>query len=265
MGILNVTPDSFSDGGKFFDPDEAIERGLQMIAAGADLIDVGGESTRPYSTPVPADEELRRTLPVVSVLAASGGRPVSIDTSKAVVAEAALAAGAEVINDVTGLAGDPAMLPLARDSHAGLCVMHMPGTPQTMQELAVYADVVREVGEYLRRRRDELDEFGVDVARLSLDPGIGFGKMHPDSLRLMRGVGAYHEYGCPLLVGHSRKSFIGSVLRDKQADRTAGTVGAALALARLGVQIVRVHDVEPVAQALQLFEACGGIEPLPEP
>ena len=235
-----------------------------MIEAGADLIDVGGESTRPYSTPVPVDEELRRVLPVVSVLAAQGGVPISIDTAKSAVAEAALDAGAEIINDVTGLTGDPAMLPLARDSAVGVCVMHMLGTPQTMQDHPVYDDVVREVGDYLRRRRDELDRAGVSPDRVALDPGIGFGKLHPDSLRLLRAVESYHEFGCPLLVGHSRKSFIGAVLRDKQADRLAGTVGVALALARSGVQVVRVHDVAPVKQALLLFEACGGIEPVPD-
>lgn len=265
MGIVNVTPDSFSDGGQFYDVERAIEQGLQLAEAGADLIDVGGESTRPDAPSIPADEELRRVLSVVSVLAASGGPPVSIDTSKALVAEAALDAGAEIINDVTALEGDPAMLPLAHEARAGVCLMHMPGNPRTMQDHSAYTDVVREVGDYLRRRRDALDAAGIDLARIALDPGIGFGKLHPDSLRLLRSVGEYHELGCPLLVGHSRKSFIGAVLRDRQADRTAGTVGVALALAMRGVQVVRVHDVAPVRQALLLFEACGGIEPLPDP
>ena len=264
MGIVNVTPDSFSDGGQYFDPERAIEQGLNLAAAGADILDIGGESTRPYAEPVAADEQLRRVLPVVSALAAESRCVVSIDTSKALVAEAALAAGAEIINDVTGLTGDPAMVALARDSEAGVCVMHMLGTPQTMQDDPRYDDVVREVGDYLRQRRDALDQAGIDPQRVALDPGIGFGKMHPDSLRLLRHIGRYHELGCPLLVGHSRKSFISQVLGDPAADRTAGTVGVALALAAQGVQIVRVHDVQPVRQALLLFEACGGIEPLPE-
>jgi len=265
MGIVNVTPDSFSDGGQFYVADQAIAQGLKLAAAGAELLDVGGESTRPYSAPVSAEEELRRVLPVVKALVASGGPPVSIDTSKALVAEAALAAGAEIINDVTAFEGDPAMMSLARDTQAGVCLMHMRGTPQTMQDDPVYEDVVREVGDYLRRRRDALDAAGIDPSRIALDPGIGFGKLHPDSLRLLREVDLYHDLGCPLLVGHSRKSFIGAVLRDKQADRTAGTVGVALALATRGVQLVRVHDVEPVKQALLLFEACGGIEPMSGP
>ena len=262
MGIVNVTPDSFSDGGQFYNAERAVEQGLKLIEAGADLLDVGGESTRPYAAPVTAEEELRRVLPVVKALAASGSVPVSIDTSKAVVAEAAVAAGAEIINDVTGLEGDPAMLSLARDAAAGVCLMHMLGSPQTMQDHPVYEDVVREVGDYLRRRRDALEAAGISSSRIALDPGIGFGKMHPDSLRLLRAIETYHELGCPLLVGHSRKSFIGAVLGNKLADRTAGTVGVALALAARGVQVLRVHDVAPVKQALLLFEACEGIEPI---
>lgn len=260
MGIVNVTPDSFSDGGRFFDAERAIEQGLKLVADGADLLDVGGESTRPNSVPVHADEELRRVLPVIQELVARSAVPVSIDTSKALVAEAALAAGAEIINDVSGFEADAGMLPLAQSSHAGICLMHMPGTPQTMMQNAEYQDVVREVRDYLRQRRDVLADAGVEPARIALDPGIGFGKFHPDSLRLLRSVDLYHELGCPLLVGHSRKSFIGAVIQDKTADRMPGTVGVALALALRGVQVVRVHDVAPVKQALQLFEACGGIE-----
>lgn len=264
MGIVNVTPDSFSDGGKFAETKRAIEHGMALAAAGADLLDIGGESTRPYSTPVAADEELRRVVPVIRELASACGAPISIDTSKAAVAAAAIAAGAEIINDVTALTGDEAMVATARDTGAGICAMHMLGTPQTMQNDPRYDDVVREVYEYLARRRDALLEAGVDASRICVDPGIGFGKMHPDSLRLLRSIDQFHELGSPLLVGHSRKSFIGSVLKDKQADRTAGTVGVALAMAARGVQVIRVHDVEPVRQALLLFEATGGIEPLPE-
>lgn len=262
MGIVNVTPDSFSDGGRFFGWEAAVEHGLRLAAQGADLLDVGGESTRPYSTPVPEDEELRRVLPVIAELVKRGAPPISVDTSKASVARAALDAGAEIINDVTGLAGDPAMLELAVSSRAGLCAMHMLGTPQTMQDDPRYDDVVREVSDYLGARRDVLEAAGVDRSRIALDPGVGFGKLHPDSLRLLRAVGDLHDWNCPLLIGHSRKGFIGWVLGDKTADRTAGTVGVALALAAQGVQVVRVHDVEPVQQALRLFEACDGIEPV---
>ncbi|MBI3468350.1 MAG: dihydropteroate synthase, partial [Planctomycetes bacterium] len=185
MGILNVTPDSFSDGGLFFDSQRAIAQGLELAAAGADILDVGGESTRPYSDPVSADEELRRVLPVIAELVRQTGLPVSIDTSKAQVAQAALDAGAEIINDVTGLAGDPAMLPLAVDSGAGVCAMHMLGSPQTMQDNPAYADVVEDVSGYLRGRRDALLAAGISPERIALDPGIGFGKTHQHNLTLL--------------------------------------------------------------------------------
>lgn len=259
MGIVNTTPDSFSDGGRYFEPAAAIARGLQLAEHGADLLDVGGESTRRYSQPVSAADELRRVLPVVQALSEQTRVPVSIDTSKAAVAAEAIAAGAEIINDVTGLQGDPAMLQLARETAAGVCVMHMQGTPQTMQDNPQYRDVVEDVGQYLRQRRDALIAAGLDARKICLDPGIGFGKTHEHNLTLLVHCGRYHAWGCPLLVGHSRKGFIGKVLGDQQADRTAATVGIALALARQGIQILRVHDVLPVRQALLLFDAVGGI------
>lgn len=259
MGIINATPDSFSDGGQYFEPAAAIQRGLQLAEHGADLLDVGGESTRPYSQPVSAADELRRVLPVVQALSEQTRVPVSIDTSKAVVAAEAIAAGAEIINDVTGLQGDPGMLRVAQETGAGVCVMHMQGTPQTMQDNPRYTDVVQDIFEYLRRRRDALLADGLDAQRICLDPGIGFGKTHEHNLTLLAHCGRFHELGCPLLVGPSRKGFIGSVLDDKQADRTAATIGIALALARQGIQILRVHDVLPVRQALLLFDAVGGI------
>lgn len=263
MGILNVTPDSFSDGGQSFAPAAAIERGRQLVREGADLLDIGGESTRPYSQSVSADEELRRVLPVIEVLAPEINIPISIDTSKAVVARAAMAAGAEIINDVTGLAGDPDMIAIARETGAGICAMHMLGTPQTMQDDPRYDDVVREVGDYLRARRDALLHAGIERERIALDPGIGFGKSHQHNLDLLAACGLFHELGCPLLVGHSRKGFIAKLIGDKEADRTPGTIGVALALALAGVQVVRVHDVAAVRQALQLFEATGGLDGQP--
>jgi dihydropteroate synthase len=184
---------------------------------------------------------------------------VSIDTSKAQVAREALAAGAELINDVTGLTGDPRMLSVALESGAGVCVMHMQGTPQTMQDAPAYGDVVADIHEYLRARRDALRAAGVASQRICLDPGIGFGKTHQHNLTLLAACGRYHDLGCPLLIGPSRKGFIGHVLGDRQADRRAGTIGVCLALARQGVQVLRVHDVEPVSQALRLFDALGGI------
>lgn len=260
MGILNATPDSFSDGGQFFEPAAAVEQGLRLIADGADFVDVGGESTRPYSTPVSEAEELRRVIPVIQALAEQSSIPISIDTSKAGVAREALAAGAEVINDVTGLAGDPRMLDVALRSGAGVCVMHMRGTPQTMQDDPRYEHVVREVHHYLVERRDALLQAGVAPARICLDPGIGFGKTHAHSLELLRACASFHSLGCPLLVGHSRKSFINHVLRDKQANRVWGTVGVTLALAHQGVQVIRVHDVRANCDALRLFEVAGGLD-----
>ncbi len=259
MGILNVTPDSFSDGGAFVSRDAAVAQGLKLAAAGADILDIGGESTRPYSQPVSAQEELDRVLPVIEALMPHLLIPISIDTSKAAVAKAAVDAGAEIINDITGFEGDPEMLPLAVTSGAGVCVMHMRGTPQTMQDNPIYDDVVAEVTSYLAGRRDELVAAGIERERISLDPGIGFGKTHQHNLQLMAHAHQLHQLGCPVLVGHSRKGFIAHVLGDKQRDRTAGTIGSAISLATQGVQVIRVHDVGPVHDALRLFEATGGL------
>ena len=260
MGVVNVTPDSFSDGGRFDSAAAAVEHGLRLIEQGADLLDVGGESTRPYAEAVAADEELRRVIPVVAELSRRAAVPISIDTSKARVAREAVEAGAEIINDITALAGDAAMPQVARETQAGVCAMHMQGTPQTMQDNPSYADVVADVLAYLRERRRSLVAAGIDPERLALDPGIGFGKTHQHNLTLLSHCDRFHELGSPLVVGPSRKGFIAKILQDKQADRTAGTIGVALSLASQGVQIIRVHDVEPVRQALLLFEATGGIE-----
>jgi dihydropteroate synthase len=260
MGILNCTPDSFSDGGSFFQAKAAVDRALQMAAEGADILDIGGESTRPYSEPVSAAEELQRVLPVIEALRPHLLIPISIDTSKAIVAREALAAGAEIINDVTGLQGDPQMLEVARSSGAGLCIMHMQGTPQTMQDHPSYDDVVGEIFDWLRTRRDKLLAAGIAAERIALDPGIGFGKTHQHNLELLANCYRYHELGCPLLLGPSRKAFIGKVLQDKAADRTAGTIGVCLSLASQGVQILRVHDIAPVRQAMLMCEATGGID-----
>lgn len=259
MGIINVTPDSFSDGGRFFDSAAAVAHGIELAERGAEILDIGGESTRPYAEPISVEEELRRVVPVVERLASRVDIPISIDTSKAVVARAAIEAGAAIINDVTGFT-DPAMIETAVGAQAGVCVMHMRGAPRSMQNRPAYGDVVAEVGEFLRQRRDALVGQGIAPDRIALDPGIGFGKTADHNLELLRHAEKLHDLGCPLLVGHSRKQFIGHVLADPTADRTAGTIGVAIALARAGVQILRVHDVEPVAQALALFEAAGGLE-----
>jgi dihydropteroate synthase len=223
------------------------------------LLDIGGESTRPYSDPVAVEEELRRVLTVVGELCRQSGKPVSIDTSKSAVARAAIDEGAEVVNDVTGLLGDPAMVEVVRAAGAGVVAMHIQGTPQTMQDAPTYADVVAEVLEYLRDRRDALLAAGIAAEKICLDPGIGFGKTHQHNLTLLANCHRFHELGCPVLVGHSRKGYIGKVLADKSADPLPGTIGVSCALASQGVQILRVHDVAAVRQALMLFEAARGI------
>ncbi len=260
MGIVNVTPDSFSDGGRFYQAGAAIGQALRLAGEGADILDVGGESTRPYSTPVGLEEELKRTQHVIGEICRQSDVPVSIDTSKAAVARAALEAGAEIINDVTGLEGDPAMIQVAAESRAGVCAMHMQGTPQTMQDNPTYDDVVADIFGYLQQRRDALVAAGIQLDRICLDPGIGFGKTHQHNLALLAHCARYHELGRPLLVGPSRKGFMAKILGDKQADLTSATIGVALSLARQGVQIIRVHDVRPVREALLLFEATGGID-----
>ena len=255
MGIVNVTPDSFSDGGKWIDPEAAVAHALQMVEQGAEIIDIGGESTRPYSQPVDQAEELRRVIPVISAVARQTPVPISVDTSKSAVAAEAIAAGAEIINDITGLQGDPQMLRVARESGAGVCVMHMQGTPQTMQDNPHYNDVVAEVLEYLRRRRTSLIESGIDADKICLDPGIGFGKSHADNLRLIAEIGRFHALDTPIMVGHSRKGFIGKLLGDPDADRDAGTLGLSLFMALKRVQILRVHEVRQTRQALLTFSA----------
>ncbi len=260
MGILNVTPNSFSDGGRYNDPSAAIEVAIQMQADGADIVDIGGESTRPYSDPVGVDEELARVMPVIEGLAGKLSIPISIDTSKAMVADAATQAGAEIINDVTGLEGDTDMPQVAARSGAGVCVMHMRGTPQTMQDDPRYQDVVAEVCHYLIARRDFCVSAGIQLERICLDPGIGFGKTHEHNLQLLRATGRLTQLGSPILIGHSRKGFIAKLLGDKQADRTAATLGVSLAVAAAGAHVIRVHDVKETVDALKLFEAAGGLE-----
>lgn len=259
MGILNVTPDSFSDGGRFVDLQHAFDQACKLVEDGADIIDIGGESTRPYAAPVSAAEEADRVLPVIERLAKHSDVPISIDTSKAAVAKAAIAAGAEIINDVTGLEGDPQMSPLAVESNAAICAMHMQGTPQTMQDNPQYDDVVAEILAYLTARRDALLAAGVAADQICLDPGIGFGKTHEHNLRLMASCQDFHALQSPLLVGHSRKGFLSKIIGADQADRSAATVGAAIALAGQGVQVIRVHDVRPAREAVLAYAACGGM------
>lgn len=270
MGILNVTPDSFSDGGRFFEGshseklriEAAVGAGLQMQADGADIVDIGGESTRPYSEPVSPQQELDRVVPVIEQLSAQLKIPISIDTSKAVVAQAAMEAGAEIINDVTGLQGDPRMMSVALQTNAGVCVMHMQGTPQTMQDSPEYNDVVEDIRGYLIARRDACLTAGIPLERICLDPGIGFGKTHEHNFELMRGVHRFTDLGCVCLIGHSRKGFIRKRLAThveqsgRQYDPMAGTLGVSLAAIAAGVHLIRIHDVAETAQAIEMFSSC---------
>lgn len=257
MGILNVTPDSFSDGGLYLDREAAVRHGLNLIGAGADIVDVGGESTRPGAQPVSVEEEIDRTAPVVEALAKAGA-VVSIDTQKAPVARAAIEAGAAVVNDVGGLR-DPEMVDLLREK-AGLglsvCVMHMKGTPQTMQELAKYDDVVSEVEGYLLAQAGLAEASGLPRCRVWLDPGIGFGKTTEHNLALLRATGRLAEHGYPVLIGVSRKSFLGRILGGESTplptdQRLEATLAAELFAVERGAKIVRTHDVRATSLALK--------------
>lgn len=258
MGVVNVTPDSFSDGGLWLDPDRAVAHGLELVEQGADILDIGGESTRPGADPVPLEEELRRVLPVVERLARSVPVPISIDTYKAETARQALQAGAAIINDITALSGDPKMLEVAARSQAGLILMHMQGTPKTMQIHPQYTDVVGEVYQYLEERLAALAGHGIGRERIAVDPGIGFGKKLEHNLDLLAHVEQFQRLGRPVCLGVSRKGFINRVLgRPGWVEAGhAGTIGVLLyALSRNAVQIARVHDVAAVHAAVTLFDA----------
>jgi dihydropteroate synthase len=260
MGVLNVTPDSFSDGGIYRDPDLAVQRGLAMVEEGADFIDVGGESTRPRGAlyglgaePVSAEEEADRVLPVVSELARLTDVPISIDTYKAVVARQALAAGACIVNDVSGFGLDPAMPVVVADAGASAVVMHMRGTPRTMQRDTLYGDLF---GEILRSLEKSLERGrAAGITQLIVDPGIGFGKIGSDNLRLLAGVDRFQQLGVPVLLGPSRKGFIGDILGTPVNDRLEGTLAAAVVCAGRGANILRVHDVRAVKRALLVADA----------
>jgi dihydropteroate synthase len=256
MGILNVTPDSFSDGGRYLDPAVAVERGRALVAEGAAIVDVGGESTRPGADPVPEVEELRRVVPVVEALAAEGV-VVSIDTMKPVVAEAAIRAGAEIVNDVTGL-GHPDMVRLCAEHGVGVVVMHMQGGPRTMQDHPTYADVVAEVGDYLERRAAAAEAAGIERDRIVVDPGIGFGKTLEHNLALLANAGAVGR-GRPVMVGHSRKRFLGALAGvDEASDRDEATAIVSALAVEAGAALVRVHDVARTGLALRLRAAIVG-------
>jgi dihydropteroate synthase len=256
MGVLNVTPDSFSDGGSSFDPAAALNHARELIADGADIIDVGGESTRPGSDPVSVEEEIRRVCPVIRAVRAESDVLISIDTSKALVAEEAVKAGADIINDVTGLTGDPAMPEVAARSGAGIVLMHMQGEPRTMQVAPHYEDVVAEVREFLRQRISLALSYGMVAERLAIDPGIGFGKTQEHNLALLRETGRFAELDRPVLIGVSRKSFLGRITGSTAMEDRAWPAVAITSFCReAGAHIFRVHEPKPHREALRMTEA----------
>jgi dihydropteroate synthase len=260
MGVVNVTPDSFSDGGRFFDPEAAVAHGLRLVEDGADILDVGGESTRPGSDPVPADQEVDRVIPVIKRMAAEVDVPISIDTRKPQVASAAVEVGAVIVNDVAA-GREPGMLDVVAETAAGFVLMHMHGRPKTMQrEEPLHANtVVERVHADLGARIEASVDAGIDHDRLAVDSGLGFGKTEEASLRLMREVEAFLDFRLPLVVGPSRKSFIGHALGDLPVDeRMEGTAGAAAYMAARGAHVVRVHDVKEVARVLRVVDAIVG-------
>lgn len=259
MGILNVTPDSFSDGGAFASTELALERALKMVAEGADIVDIGGESTRPGAEPVSPEEEQKRVLPVIRAIREQSRVCISIDTYRAATAEAALDAGADIVNDISALRFDSEMPRLIAERKVPVVLMHMLGTPREMQKAPSYLNCIEEIAEFFEERIDFCHKSGIDKSKIILDPGIGFGKRLNDNLALLAGLSRYKRYRLPLLVGASRKSFIGMLHESASAPeaRLGGSIAAAVTAVRNGADIVRVHDVAPTVEALKVFQ---GIE-----
>ena len=255
MGVVNVTPDSFSDGGQFLDPTKAVAHALELVDQGAEILDIGGESTRPGATPVSETEELRRVLPVIEQLAARVKVPLSIDTTKPVVARAALVAGASVVNDIAANRTPDDMWRAVAEFRAGYIAMHMQGTPQTMQLRPTYSDVTGEVMEFFRERLELLGQAGVPSDQVVLDVGLGFGKLLEHNLQLLASLGRFTKLERPLLLGASRKSFIGRLHPAEAADRLPGSLACACLAVEAGVQIIRTHDVAATVQAVRITEA----------
>jgi dihydropteroate synthase len=258
MGIVNVTPDSFSDGGKFAVAELAVAHGMELVGQGADILDIGGESTRPGATPVPLDDELRRVIPVIEGLAAKARVPISIDTYKPEVMKAAIAAGASIVNDVFALQ-QPGALEVVAASNAGVCLMHSQGTPQTMQNDPQYQDVVREVADFLRGRLAAAEDYGIGRERVMLDPGFGFGKRSVHNLALLRELETLVALRQPVLVGLSRKSVLGQLTGNDVDARLHASLSAAVISAMKGARIVRVHDVKATVDALRIVTAVEGL------
>lgn len=255
MGVLNVTPDSFSDGGRYFDTGRAVARGIEMASAGVDVIDVGGESTRPGAQPISLQEEMERVLPVVRGLRRSVSIPLSVDTYKAEVAQAALDEGADIINDISALRFDPEMVSLIAREKVPVVLMHMQGTPRTMQERPYYRDVLVEVKDFLSKRIEFAVRAGVDLGRIIIDPGIGFGKELEHNLVVLRGLAELAILARPLLVGPSRKTFIGKILGAGPEDRLEGSLAVAVAAVLAGATMIRMHDVAEARRAIRIADA----------
>ncbi|MDL2269497.1 dihydropteroate synthase [Desulfosarcina sp. OttesenSCG-928-A07] len=263
MGIVNITPDSFSDGGHFFSPHQAVKHALELVAAGADILDVGGESTRPFSDPVSVDQELERVIPVISALSKTVDVPISIDTVKAAVAREAVMAGAGIINDIAAFRMDPDMAATAAQCKVPVILMHMQGTPKTMQKAPIYTDLIGEIKKFLQDAMDTAMAAGVDQSAMILDPGIGFGKTVSHNLQVLNALDQFLDLGAPLLVGTSRKHFVRQVLKDaSQSDLsplspkvTWGTQATVAAAALKGAHIVRVHDVARTRATVRVIDA----------
>lgn len=255
MGVINVTPDSFSDGGRFYDPVKAIQHGLKLARDGADILDIGGESTRPASDPVPAKEELKRVIPVIRALSQETHVPISVDTRKAEVAYEAIEAGASIVNDVSAMRFDPEMVGVIATAGVPVVLMHMKGTPKDMQINPVYEDLIGEIKEFLRERIGFAESRGIAPEKIIVDPGIGFGKTVEHNLSLIKHLGRFVDLGKPILLGTSRKSFIGKVLQKEVDDREEGTAATVAVGIMNGANIVRVHDVARIVPVVRMTDA----------
>ncbi len=255
VGILNVTPDSFSDGGLYYRLEAALKQAERLIEAGADIIDIGGESTRPFSKPVPVEEELSRVIPVIEGIRKRFDIPISIDTYKAKVAKEALEAGAQIVNDISALRFDPQMSQVVAEYQAPVILMHMKGTPQTMQIDPSYEDVIGEIKDFLSRRAEEAQKAGIKREKIILDPGIGFGKRIEDNLKIIKEIKAFFDLGYPVMLGPSRKSFLGQILDKEARERDAGTMAVVALAAYQGVHLVRVHNVEMAVDTIKVIQA----------
>ena len=255
MGIVNVTPDSFSDGGRFLQTQAAVEHGLKLAAEGADILDVGGESTRPGSDVVTVDDELQRVVPVIQQLAKRTTVPLSVDTSKAAVARAAIEAGAVIVNDISGLRHEPEIVDVCRDFQVGVICMHMQGTPQTMQRDPHYINVVDEICDFFKERLQTLTAAGIAAERIAFDPGVGFGKTAQHNIEILKAIRQFQSIGRPILIGHSRKGFLQKVTGRPLDERLFGTIGVSVAVAHQGVDLIRIHDVAANRDAVTAFLA----------